>query len=595
MKKLILFFVLSISSPSFAQVIPASNRVDWSHAGHEGVIPDPSNIVDVTGFGAVGDSLTDNHGFILTAISSLNGNRGVIYFPPGNYLVLSTINLPDSVILRGASSDSTHLIFDFAGSAGNCINIAGQATFPFTNILYGFAKGSPYVVVADTSGFAMNDDAEIQEDNGNWDTQPVSWADHSVGQIVRINHISSDTLFFNQPLRIQFDSTLNVQIRKFVAVKEIGIECLGISRRDNVTTGVCFNMYLDHAVNCWIRGIESSLSIGSHVEADACSHIELSGNYIHHAFAYDGISTHGYGITMFKHTGDCKLENNILRHLRHSFSLQCGANGNVIAYNYSLDPNRSEFPSNLGADISLHGHYSFANLFEGNVVQNIQVDQTWGPSGQFNTFFRNRADLYGILMTSGTVNSDSENFVGNEIPNTGTFLGNYAIAGTGHVEYGNNVRGVITPAGTTVLNDSSYYLSSTPAYWNITSSWPSIGEPNLPGIGSIPAKERFASGTNLTACVDPIISGFFQNDFVDIKIYPNPVRDLLFISGDYISGKVNITLMNLFGEILFATERTSSQNKFKSQISTTSLAAGMYFLKLSGDQKSVIIKFIKYE
>ena len=71
-----------------------------------------------------------------------------------------------------------------------------------------------------------------------------------------------------------------------------------------------------------------------------------------------------------------------------------GANGNVFAYNYSLDPYRSEDPHDAGSDMLLHGHYPFANLFEGNIGESIIVDDTWGPAGPYNTFFRNRADLY---------------------------------------------------------------------------------------------------------------------------------------------------------------------------------------------------------
>jgi len=36
-----------------AQVIPDSLRVDWSDAGYDGTIPDPSLIVNVKDFGAL--------------------------------------------------------------------------------------------------------------------------------------------------------------------------------------------------------------------------------------------------------------------------------------------------------------------------------------------------------------------------------------------------------------------------------------------------------------------------------------------------------------------------------------------------------------
>jgi hypothetical protein len=42
----------------------------------------------------------------------------------------------------------------------------------------------------------------------------------------------------------------------------------------------------------------------------------------------------------------------------------------------------------------------YANLFEGNIIQNYMIDHYWGPAGPYNTFFRNRTELYGIVMTN---------------------------------------------------------------------------------------------------------------------------------------------------------------------------------------------------
>ncbi|MBM4395981.1 MAG: hypothetical protein FJ087_09850 [Deltaproteobacteria bacterium] len=63
-----------------------------------------------------------------------------------------------------------------------------------------------------------------------------------------------------------------------------------------------------------------------------------------------------------------------------------GANGNVFGYNYSRDPYRSETINDFSGDISVHGHWPFANLFEGNVVANVMahgnnVKGTIRPSG----------------------------------------------------------------------------------------------------------------------------------------------------------------------------------------------------------------------
>jgi hypothetical protein len=201
------------------------------------------------------------------------------------------------------------------------------------------------------------------------------------------------------------------------------------------------------------------------------------------------------------HTGECLVTNNIFRYLRHAMMAKTGANGNVFSYNYSREVHRSEWPNSYGGDISLHGHFAFANLFEGNIVQNIIIDHYWGPSGPFNTFFRNRAEGYGIIFTAGNpTTSDSQHIVGNDVDYNGLFLGPYDITGTGHIEHGNNIDGTITPSGTGTLTDTSYYLEEEPIFWSISDPWPSLGIPNTLGVGSNPARDRWFSGGPYTVC-----------------------------------------------------------------------------------------------
>src|SRR5690349_2738359 len=96
---LIIAFISGYSCLS-AQVIPDSLRVDWSHAGYEGAIPDPSAIIDVKDFGAYGDGMHDDYNAIINAINS-SSSLHVIYFPAGNYLIKSSIAMPDNVVFRG--------------------------------------------------------------------------------------------------------------------------------------------------------------------------------------------------------------------------------------------------------------------------------------------------------------------------------------------------------------------------------------------------------------------------------------------------------------------------------------------------------------
>ncbi|MFM7771027.1 MAG: hypothetical protein ACKO8Q_10785, partial [Bacteroidota bacterium] len=110
--------------------------------------------------------------------------------------------------------------------------------------------------------------------------------------------------------------------------------------------------------------------------------------------------------------------------------------------------------------------YIFINLFEMNSVQNIVIDNSHGPNGPYNTFLRNRASLFGIFFSAD--NSPSQNFIGNEIPNTNFPYSsvNYTILGTYHFLFGNNNKGNLDPIGTEKPSTSSLIFSNSPLFLN---------------------------------------------------------------------------------------------------------------------------------
>jgi hypothetical protein len=444
-------------------------------------------------YGATGNGTANDQPAVMSAIAALNGSLGYVYFPPGNYLMTAPVSLPDSVILKGFSSDSSVLSFNFGTVSLDCITLSGTTASGFIQIDGGYIKGN-YRIISD-SAFLFNplDYAEIVENNGSWDVVPADWAIQSVGQIVQIDHINNDSIFLMSPIRITYEAQLDPRIRKILPRVNAGVECLKIKRIDQSSSGA--NIMISLAANCVVRGVESDKSVSAHIDIFQSTRILVEGNYFHHAFLYDGASKHGYGVTLNAHSGECLITNNIFRYLRHAMMVKTGANGNVFSYNYSREVHRSEYFHDFSGDISLHGHYAYANLFEGNIVQSIIVDRTWGPSGPYNTFFRNRAEAYGIIFTAyNTPFSDSQHIVGNDVTYNGEypFLGGpYDITGTGHIEHGNNIDGTIRPPGTNTLTDTSYYLTEEPVFWNVAGSWPSLGIPNTLGAGNIPARSRW--------------------------------------------------------------------------------------------------------
>jgi hypothetical protein len=496
MKPVIIAFLLLFALTVSAQVIPAERQVNWSDALLSYQVAVPFTELNVINFGATGNGTTNDQPAVMSAIAELNGNLGYVYFPPGNYLMTAPITLPDSVILKGFSSDSSVLLFNFGTASLDCIFLSGNPVTGFIQIDGGYVKGYNYLITDSAFVFSPGDYAEIVENNGSWNDVPIDWAVQSVGQIVQIDHTNNDTVFILSPLRITYDSQLYPRIRKISPRVNAGVECLKIKRLDHSSAGA--NIMMQLAANCMVRGVESDTSVSAHLDIFQSTRILVDGNYFHHAFEYNGTSKHGYGVTLNGHSGECLITNNIFRYLRHAMMAKTGANGNVFSYNYSREVYRSEFIHNYGGDISLHGHYAYANLFEGNIVQNIQIDHEWGPSGPYNTFFRNRAENYGIIFSNGNPStSNSEHIVGNDVS---YIFGLYTITGTNHIQHGNNIYGTIKPPGTNILADTSYYLTGEPEFWDIPDSWPSLGIPNNLGTGTIPAKSRWDQHTNLTVC-----------------------------------------------------------------------------------------------
>ena len=487
-----ILILFTVSPYSNSQVIAAAQRVDWTVAGLQQPTPIYTHRVDITSMGGNGNGTTPNDNALQAAIGSLGTDSGTIYFPAGTYAFVSPVMLRSGLVLRGQDATSTMLLFNLSGS-DNLISIEGNNTNVVTGIAAQANKNEYSVIVRNSSLLNTGDYVKLFQN----DSALVLDIFRCVGQVLHIKNIVGDTVSFDSPLRRNYNYADSLRLQKISMVTGVGIECLKIKRLDSTATQQA-NIWFNYAARCWIKGVESDSANFAHVTMSNCTNIEITGSYFHGSFGY-GAGGQGYGISCNRTTGECLVENNIFSHLRHSMLIQSGSNGNVFSYNYSRQPFKSETaPNDLAGDIVLHGNYPYANLFEGNIVQNIVSDASHNTNGPFNTFFRNRAELYGILFNSGC--GDSSNIVGNEITSALFNHGLYFLNGIGNFEYGNNVRGTIYPPGTTTLADSSYYYPSEPYFWLSATPWPSIGTPNPFNTRTIPAKARYDAAVQLTVC-----------------------------------------------------------------------------------------------
>jgi len=478
-----------------AQIIDPANRSDWTLSGLNQTIH-PQKIQNVAEeFNLAGDGISNDVVKIQNAIN-LASPGTVLYFPAGNYLLEKYLTLPSNIVLRGESASNTRFKFRLAGLANpnvDCILITTYQYGDFVPAINGYTKGSTSIMLNDVSGFSVGSHGEIQQDNDpdlmyTNPTWNVAWAENTVGQLFEIVDIQDNTILIEPPLNTSYKASLNPVVRPTQLKKNVGIENLAIERLDR---GEGNNIIFMNAANCWVWNVESKKTVKSHIWVYHSLNLQIQESYFHQSHDYGG-GGHGYGVTLGKHVTHCLVENNIFKTLRHAMMVKEGANGNVVAYNYSLYPTWTNFFS-IPADISVHGHYPYMNLFEGNIVQKISCTDYWGPAGPGNTFFRNRIETLNLSIED---HSHFQNLIGNEMTGiiNGVFIENTVNSTLIH---GNNENGTIT--WELDVNDepmpNSYYLKQ---FW-MNYDFPAIGSEFNLNQGSNPAKDRY-DNNELNSC-----------------------------------------------------------------------------------------------
>jgi hypothetical protein len=284
-------------------------------------------------------------------------------------------------------------------------------------------------------------------------------------------------------LRLTLKSGLNPRARKIKPIENAGIENLTVYRVDNLNDNI---IGIEAAVNSWVRGCETIHATRSHIWINHSRFITVEGNHTHRAQHFGG-GGQGYGIVTGNVAVDCLIQDNILHQFRHSLMTKAGANGNVFAYNYSFDRRREPVGSPLLCDISIHGHYSHHNLFEGNIVEHAVFADFWGPTGPRTALFRNVVSQKIELRD----HSHDALIIGNIIGREGI-----ETDGTSKraVKFGNYVKDTEPPFNESKVSKlpDSLYLRGKPHFWIDGLSWPPVKPENgLRTESIIPAQLRY--------------------------------------------------------------------------------------------------------
>ena len=462
-----------------AENIPPERLIAWDPGVRDG-IPDYPVTIRLAAEDFDDGSEADAAAVIQRAIDE-SPVPGAVVLPEGTFSLKDGIRMKSGVVLRGQGLDRTRLIVNAPHlSWHGAINFQAEFVAEERRILGGYEAGSRELKLECTEGLAAGMMALIRSENDldamygsnkTWLEAGTTWARRTVGQIVEITEVRSESVLIDTEARL---SRMHLQptMVPFEPVRDAGIEGLHIRRDD---TAGDFIVLFARAVNCWVRDCELEFAMRSHVQIMHSRHLTIESNYIHHARNYGG-GGHGYGISLGSGSSDCLIWNNVFRMLRHALLTGGGGNGNVWAYNHSQEQHQEGGGS--GCDLSVHGHYPYMELFEGNRVEYAMSTDWWGAAGPLVTFFRNRLDTsthaHGAKIPLRIqYASHRQNVIGNSLV-SGQSIYVSEDSEDAWVE-GNLVRGrKIWNAVEAFPLPPSLFLTTRPHFWDET-PWPAIG------------------------------------------------------------------------------------------------------------------------
>ena len=488
MKTRCLGFLVAVLMTTGCRLSSADFLPTWN-AGYRGDIPELPVVIEIDASAI----RTQGHVAIQAAIDNASA-PGAVLLPPGVFELHGPIALRSGIVLRGASPGTTHLKFHplpaetFAGPvrpAFGAIRFEGTKHPKEYTLRAGFERGSDQLSLDDLTGLSAGqmvlifseNDPELLYTDPRWDRD---WALQSLAQIVEIVAVQDGSITLDTPLRLAYQAELDPRLLIIDPIEQAGVEDLTVENLDPESHNI---IGLENAQNCWVRRCESINTARGHIWVNFSRFITIAENEVHHSFSYGGGGA-GYGIVAGNIATDCLITDNILHQLRHALMVKRGANGNVFSYNYSFERRREPEGSRLLCDISLHGHYPYQNLFEGNVVEFIELADYWGPTGPRTTFLRNHVQTSISLLD----HSHQAIFLGNRITESG-----FTTDGTSQdlILGGNTLSGGKTLPS--IINvetiPDSAYRTSPPENWGGL-PWPVLADPTADGT-LIPAQRRW--------------------------------------------------------------------------------------------------------
>jgi hypothetical protein len=407
-----ILFILLLSSTLFGQawsgIIDPARAEDWTNAGIPGGIPSSTwaNCVTAACNTVFGGTVTTST--INSALSSAPNNT-VVRIPAGSFTASTAIFTNRSnVVLRGAGPTLTSLSLGnniFFGGTGTG-GLGGEPGITATNWTGGLTKGSTVLTVASTSGLAVGKQIVLDQLNdttlvftlgsdgttGSAGRNGTANFDGSVAraqfQMVEITNISGTQITVTPPVNFTYQASLTPQVVSWSPANAqfVGIENIKVNANSNN-----FAIALRFCSYCWVKNVEVDNTARAAVNLYYSYRSEVRDSYISGANAPGGPTNYGFELNSCTLV---KIENNIVFGITSGI-LPDTSTGIVLGYNFAINTSSG----NEFGDFEPHAVHNYLHLYEGNVVDSLNIDNVWGSHSQ-TTIFRNRSSGRGQNKTN---------------------------------------------------------------------------------------------------------------------------------------------------------------------------------------------------
>jgi hypothetical protein len=352
------------------------------------------------------------------------GNK-IVLFKAGTYHLSNTIKLTNNSTLKGEGE--VQLVFDLGG-AKNCIEAIGSREKAQRSVSMAYGQE-----VGETALYKVFNPAPNVKGLSKWGKE-------SLGKLVEAE-LAEGVLRMNGTLNPVEKEILgdSVLCYKILPVENVSISNLSIKRVDATDARVS-NIFLKYSKDCLITDVESENCNYSHITLESTYGVLVVHCKLRKGFD-NGNGGKSYGVTLQYGATSNEVSGCVFDSLRHGIVLQLGANRNYIGENYFQNGFWTGvfLPKRSSGDIVLHGDYPYLNFIEGNICNNIVVDDSHGFNGPCNIIEHNKTLLYGIYLNRKAVDGEVYIF-DNLIVKKGCFKGRLKLNGNDAESCGNLVN-----------------------------------------------------------------------------------------------------------------------------------------------------------